>query len=65
MQSSNRKSVSETVCCVSNPSVVSESSATGEAGDVLSQILRNGAQQMLQTALQKEVEEFCRIEPAS
>jgi hypothetical protein len=35
MQSSNRKSVSETVCCVSNPSVVSDCSATGEAGDVL------------------------------
>lgn len=64
MKSSNRKSVSETVCCVSNPSVVSYS-ATGEAGDVLSQMLRNGAQQMLQTALQKEVDEFCRIEPAS
>lgn len=35
MQSSNRKSVFETVCCVNNPSVVSECCATGEAGDVL------------------------------
>ena len=52
MKNRYRKSVSETVCCGSNPSVVSESSATGEADDVLSQVLRNEAQQMLQTALQ-------------
>ena len=58
MKNSNQKFVSETVCGINNLEVASENSATREAHDVLSQILREGAQKMLQTAIQKEVDEY-------
>lgn len=41
-----------------NPNVASESSASNEVRDVLSQILRDGAQKMLQAATQKEIDEY-------
>ncbi len=55
MKNSKQKSVSKTVCGIDNPEVASENSATPEVQDVLSQILREGAQKMLQSAIQKEV----------
>lgn len=58
MKNSNQKSDSETVCCVDSSEVVSESSVASEVRDVLSQILREGAQKMLQTAIQQEVDEY-------
>ena len=58
MKNSKQKSVSETVCDIDNPEVASENSATSEVRDVLSQILREGAQKMLQTAIQQEVDEY-------
>ncbi len=58
MKNSNQKSDSAIVCCVDNSEVVSESSAASEVRDVLSQILREGAQKMLQSAIHKEVEEY-------
>lgn len=58
MKNSNQKSVSETVCGIDNPEVASENSSTCEVQDVLSQILREGAQKMLQSAIQKEVDEY-------
>ena len=58
MKNSNQKTAVETVCCVDNPHAASESSAANEVRDVLSQILRNGAQKMLQAAIQKEIDEY-------
>jgi transposase-like protein len=58
MKNSNQKSISETVCGIDNPEVASENSSTCEVRDVLSQILREGAQKMLQSAIQKEVDEY-------
>ena len=58
MKNSNQKSVSETVCGIDNSEVASENSSTCEVRDVLSQILREGAQKMLQSAIQKEVDEY-------
>ena len=64
MKNSNQKTALETVCCVDNPHVASESSAANEVRDVLSQILRDGAQKMSQAAIQMEIDEFFRIDPA-
>jgi hypothetical protein len=58
MMNSNQKSDSETVCCVNNSEVVLERSAAREVRDVLSRILREGAQKMLQTTIRKEVDEL-------
>ena len=58
MKNSNRKNSSETVCCVENSDVDSEISASREVRDVLGQILRDGAQKMLQAAIQKEIDEY-------
>ena len=44
---SNQKFVSETVCCVDNP----ERASAGEVRDMLAQMLREGAQKMLQAAM--------------
>ena len=52
MKNSNPNSVSETVCGVDNPEVPSENCATREVQDALSQILRDGAPKILQTAIQ-------------
>ena len=41
-----------------NPEVASERSASCETRDVLSQILRDGAHEMLQTAIQKQADEY-------
>ncbi|MEZ6043969.1 MAG: IS256 family transposase [Planctomycetaceae bacterium] len=58
MKNSNQEFVSETVCCVDNPEVASESASTSEVRDVLTQILREGAQKMLQAAIQREVDDY-------
>ncbi|MBL8819754.1 MAG: hypothetical protein JNL58_27260 [Planctomyces sp.] len=62
MKNRSQNSVPTTVCCVENPDASSENGANCESRDVLSQILREGAQKMLQTAIQKEVDEYlqCR-----
>ena len=65
MKNSNHKSVSETVCDIDNSEVASENSAISEVRDVLSQILREGAQKMLQTAIQQEVASALGLEVGS
>jgi hypothetical protein len=58
MKNGNQNSASETVCGVDNPKVASEKSANSEVRGVLSQILREGAQKILQSAIQNEVDGY-------
>lgn len=58
IKNSNQKSASETICDSDNSEVASGNSMTSEVRDVLSQILREGTQKMLQTAIQQEVDEY-------
>ena len=56
MKNSHQKSVSETACGIDNPEVASESSAAArEVKDVLSQILREGAQRERSCVVQTRV----------
>jgi hypothetical protein len=60
MKNNIQKPVVETVCCVDNPDVDSEISASRPVTFVmlLCQILRDGAQKMLQAAIRKEIDEY-------
>ena len=63
MKNTYQKSGSETVCCVDASQDASESSATREFGDVLSQILRDGAQEMLQAPSTRRLMTIFTIDP--
>lgn len=58
MKNSTRKTNSETVSTTINSDVASDGSVSHEARDILSEILRNGAQKMLQAAIHREVEDY-------
>ena len=58
MKNSTRKTNSETVSTAIHSDVASDAGASHEARDVLSEILRDGAQKMLQAAIHREVEDY-------
>jgi len=58
MKNSTRKSKLETVSTANDSNVASEPGVSHGARDMLSEILRDGAQKMLQAAIHREVEDY-------